>query len=132
MNAERLEIARRLVACPKWVWLPGMAAFRPDADGHLRIEAVDEYGCGVSPVVHGACERFSLSSRVPDLDDDVTRLGVLAVVRLAWGSSWIDLTILGRKWLLWRDFKGMPSQNVWIGEGETEETAMLVALEAAP
>ena len=135
MNAERLEIARRLVACPKWVWLPGMAAFRPYHAGHLRIESTHESGFGMSPVLYGSCSWFSLSGLVPDLDDVLTRMGVLAVVRMALGdyevaAYWqLQNDASGRgQWVVGQPF---PSTVRGLGYGPTEIEAILDALESA-
>ena len=135
MNAERLEIARRLVACPKWVWLPGMAAFRPYHAGHLRIESTHESGFGMSPVIYGSCSWFSLSGLVPDLDDDLTRMGVLAVVRMALGdyevaAYWqLQNDASGRgQWVVGQPF---PSTVRGLGYGPTEIEAILDVLESA-
>lgn len=134
MNAEELEIARRLVACPKWAWLPGMAAFRPYQAGHLRIESTHESGFGMSPVIYGSCSWFSLSGLVPDLDDDLTRLGVLEVVRRAWNNPLVcpyPVKMNGAQW--WN--VGIPwdsNGGTLCGTGPTELDALLAAMESAP
>lgn len=88
MNAEKLEIARRLVACKGWAWLPGMVAVRLDGDeavSSIRVDVMDDV---VQMAIHGTSTgghavRFPVRGRTPDLSDDLTRLGVLAVVRRA-------------------------------------------------
>ena len=149
MNVERLEIARRLVACPKWVWLPGMAAFRPYHAGHLRIESTHESGFGMSPVIYGSCSWFSLSGLVPDLDDDLTRIGVLAVVRQALGDPGSHLVVHethamcpsgsgnlvpARWWALANGAGEKVTKNNGrtFMAGPTELDALLAAMESAP
>ena len=130
MNARRLEIARRLVACKGWVWLPGMVALRLDGGEvivRIRIEIIDE-GCAV--VRH---ERYGLRGMIPALSDDLTRLGVLAVVRRACGhlacvespavSGLLRLSTDSAPWRV--HFRG------GIAIGDTEEEALLSALESA-
>lgn len=135
MNAEQLAIARRLVACPRWVWLPGMAAFRPYHAGHLRIESTHESGFGMSPVFHGSCSWFSLSGLVPDLDDELTRLGSLAVVRRAHRDKFIGITKAGNEWAVTMAYTEIISGEARMAilcRGSTEIEALCLALEAAP
>jgi hypothetical protein len=82
-----------------------------------------------------------MHDNVPDLDDDLTRLGVLAVVRLAWGDDRMVTSVHG-------DIGDRPSQCHWMvttfdgrcgaddewwsGIHATELDALLAALEAAP
>ena len=138
MNAEELEIARRLVACKGWVWLPGMIACdvsRPTtwrrrllSQGKVfgwKFDAID------GPVPRGPWR--NLDGWVPDLSDDLTRLGVLAVVRRAWGDKTasvraVDCYPLSATWT-W--IAGQPGVRR-VGHERTELAALLAALEAAP
>ena len=122
MNAERLETARRLVACPKWVWLPGMAArgiSGMTVFGRIREEQYVPPG-----------------TLLPDLDDDLTRLGVLALVRQAWNHP--RLGIVAGRVGLWcvseprKDEDTHPLAVALRWQASTEEDALLAALEAAP
>ena len=133
MNAEELEIARRLAACKGWVWLPGMIACdvsRPTtwrrrllSQGKVfgwKFDAID------GPVPRGPWR--NLDGWVPDLSDNLTRLGVLAVVRRAWGQD--DLAAR-------RDGSGtwavIPENSEWwSGCRDSELEALTRALEAAP
>ena len=146
MNAERLDIARRLVACPKWVWLPGMRAIQPADPRHTESARLTYSIAGTRFgtdshnndrtmwVFDGMYQCLGAWPWLPDLDDDLTRLGVLAVVRRAWGPMAYVETPSGT------DRYGMPvvrpawrvlfGGNVWVGP--TEESAMLAALDAAP
>lgn len=131
MNAERLEIARRLVACPKWVWLPGMVALHMDGKyetARIRVDVIDEW-CALR---HG--ERWNLRNMLPDLDDELTRLGVLAVVRRAWGDEtacvrWVCRDPFPPMWV-WEAGEGMSRCTGF--ENESALGAMLAALEAEP
>lgn len=133
MNAERLGIARRFAACPKWEWFAGMVALRLDGDevvSSIRIDVLDDV---VSMAFHGTSTdghavRFPVRGRVPDLDDDLTSLGVLAVVRRAWNDPtasvrFVDRTPLESVW---------ECRGRWVCYGATEELALLAALESAP
>ena len=132
MNAEELEIARRLVACKGWVWLPGMLTVRDDAQP-LRLEFVDEPGWGMTQTVENNRHVFSLASRLPDLSDDLTRLGVLAVVRRAWGDKTASVRAVDCYPLsaMWTWIAGQPGVRR-VGHERTELGALLAALEAAP
>lgn len=150
MNAERLEIARRLVACKGWAWLPGMlrrnprhpeawqriiAASDPSQGGNVRISAAcverSITGALTLPMVCEWVESVGDCLHLPDLDDDLTRLGMLAVVRRAWGEPFCGT---GQEWC-----DGIGDTGRWscyvVGvefNGDTEEAALLAALEAAP
>lgn len=130
MNAERLKIARRLVACPKWVWLPGMHAVAERRDWPGMGIRVDEARDGW--LFYGRASNAEASMRpggmVPNLDDDLTLLGVLAVVRLAWEAPSGSVRFVDRHPLdsVW-EYRGR-----WVCCGPTEEEALLSALESAP
>ena len=127
MNAGRLKIARRLVACPKWVWLPGMVALHMDgkyATARIRVDVIDEW-CALR-----RGERWNLRNMLPDLDDDLTRLGVLAVVRLAWSMP--NLGVWGANRLHPVQGWACGEANGRIHPADTEIEALLAALEAAP
>lgn len=142
MNAEEIEIARRLVACKRWIWLAGMqmvvdrcmecrpvCAFTGSVN---RIVSVDDGLFGAHKVgrISGPVLDGGLHDNIPDLSDELTRLGVLAVVRRAWGMPHCGL---------WGNNRLGPSLRWACGEangriftGETELAALLAALEAAP
>lgn len=123
MNERRLEIARRLVACNGWVWLPGMQISGSRA---LRIFGVYD-DCAVV-MGHSHCAMvMSTIDVLPDLDDDLTRLGVLAVARQAWNDETASVRFIDRHPLdpMW-EYRGR-----WVCYGSTEEEALLSALESA-
>ena len=149
MNAECLEIARRLVACKGWVWLPGMLRRNPrQPEAWQRIISVSDLSPAGNVLISAACVERSITGamtlpmvcewvesagdclHLPDLDDDLTRLGVLAVVRRA--RSMPNLGVWGANRL-------HPAQGWTCGEAngrihpaDTEIEALLAALEAAP
>lgn len=138
MNAELTEIARRFVACPGWVFLPGMLA---RLDGALSpvtcrvVEVVGRDSCfGVSD---GAAPRgfvsYYLGSSIPDLDDPVTAAGILPVVRRAWGRDmWVREDEEGG-YICEALCKSPALMSIErFGVGPSEILALLAALEAAP
>lgn len=145
MNEKRLEIARRLVACPKWVWLPGMAYVSTRRNDKMRrgrlalapnggdcFKAAEDWYHG-DEFEDRDPDEFGKWRWLPDLDDDLTRLGVLAVVRRACGHlacvespAVVGLLRLSTDSVPWRvHFRG------GIAIGDTEEEALLSALESA-
>lgn len=127
MNAEETELARRFVACKGWVWLPGMLA-----PGRGRVCSVDGetlYFAGTDGRFNGDWEDHQC---LPDLDDAVTRAGLLEVVRRAWGDpdAYARPCFSGRGWAV--DFSRRVSESAPRVGGATELAALLAALEAAP
>lgn len=122
MTPERLEIARRLrPILDKHGWPMGMRLGVPD-DGCL-IRA-GRMGGGWGPR-----EVDMYPTAIPDLDDDLTRLGLLAVVRRAWGNPDLTTMRVVDGWYL----TGVPDDQpaLWFSNGApTEEAALLAALEA--
>jgi hypothetical protein len=79
---------------------------------------------------NGVCWRGWL----PDLEDPLTRIGVIVVVRLAWGAH-VDLfrqAHLHRSEVFNAVVPNDATRTVTVYEGPTEEAALLAALEAAP
>jgi hypothetical protein len=143
MNAERLNIACRLVACPKWMWLPGMQMVvhgcmecRPlcalagsvnrivSSDGGFRSHKAGHVS---GPTLDGG-----MHDNVPDLDDDLTRLGVLAVVRRAWDDDSIGVVRMSDGWHVTRGMILGSWIATIVGGAPTEEDALQAALQVAP
>ena len=140
MNAEELAIARRFAACPKWVWLQGMRAVQPvktrvadfarltccvAGNSFMTDRRLDE---GQVWVFDGLQQCRGDFPWVPDLDDELTRLGVLAVVRRALGMPSLAAVLGDDGWYLF----GVPSNRpelLWSTASEIE--ALCFALEAA-
>ena len=158
MNAEELEIARRLVACKGWAWLPGMQAvnsiyvrrvlrvdgeralmgYQYETRSHWHYIDPAHYQRREGPRERAGHADFDEGRGlgalgIPDLSDDLTRLGVLAVVRRAWGDKTasvraVDCYPLSATWT-W--IAGQPGVRR-VGHERTELAALLAALEAAP
>lgn len=133
MDAERLRIAREFAVDRRFRWLPGMR----EADGD-RVVAVGERD--VCLAEEGATCDDNLatwvpqSACVPDLDDDLTRLGLLAVVRAAHKDPSIGITKAGDEWCVTMAYVEIVSGDARTGilrRGPTEEAALLAALQAA-
>lgn len=107
MTEDNIALAKRLVACKGWRWMPGMAdtwgGRVREGDGIDRIKAL------------------------PDLTDPATLGCLLALVREAWGDPKAYVRA-GRGWEWVTDFyvERRPPH------GETEAEALVAALEAAP
>ena len=63
---------------------------------------------------------------IPDIDDDLTRLGVLAVLRAAWGDETMAPVRTHGEWMV-----TLPP-GWYMGAVDSEVSALLAALEAAP
>ncbi len=134
MDAETMEIARRLVGCKRWKWLRGM-----NTQAHGVVCGVDGADAWCADGAGTHCGIWLTSALLPDLDDDMTRLGVLAVVRQAWEDQTMHVRIVDA-WNAYGEHRGW--KYVWcsaseyltaeIGEHRSELAAMLAALEAAP
>ena len=164
MNAEELEIARRLVACKGWEWLEGMqVVWCPEAcdgrecesecrgmcaDAWYRLCFKDKHEDRWGTPYHTSFVEWDRNrpetwddwlvlekdgSMVPDLSDDMTRLGVLAVVRRAWGDKTASVRAVDCYPLsaMWTWIAGQPGVRR-VGHERTELGALLAALEAAP
>ena len=138
MNKKRMEIARRFAACQKWVWLRGMSVRSGDHpcerwlfDGEAWVS--DEGDTYRLPDLCAPASLLLAVANGPDLDDDLTRIGVLAVVRRACGhlacvespavSGLLRLSADPAPWRV--HFRG------GIAVGDTEEEVLLSVLESA-
>ena len=159
MNAEELEIARRLVACKGWAWLPGMQAvnsiyvrrvlrvdgeralmgYQYETRSHWHYIDPAHYQRREGPRERAGHADFDEGRElgalgIPDLSDDLTRLGVIEVMQRAWGAPYSypepvelfdsDGVVAGASWRV-----RVPGRKF---EGDTELGALLAALEAAP
>ena len=135
MDAETLDLARRFAACPKWVWLPGMIACdvsRPTTWRRRLLSQGEVFGWKFDavdgPVPRGPWR--NLDGWVPDLSDDLTRIGVLAVVRRAWRDDSIGITKAGDEWAVTMAYTKIASGDARMAilrSGPTELGALLAA-----
>ena len=150
MNAETAAIARRLVACKRWewLWLPGMAdvrgrrVIRTDEDGTPSawcVTGIDGFPRMLTGFGTPAWAFSEWDGAVPDLDDELTRAGVLPVVRLALGVPTLTTIALGvsdPEWdgsiYEWR-LAGIPDSmpELWRVRGASEIEVLCLAMEAA-
>ena len=141
MRPDQIDLARRLVACRGWRWMPGMSARR--WSGHGEVSAV-------ARVSAPARETPWLSEGwLPDLTDPATLGCILALVREAWRcpTAYVRQSTSRRvsdgafAWEvcdLWLDAEACRALGVdregtvgsW-GHG-SEAEALVAALEAAP
>ena len=138
------ELGARIVACKGWRWRPGMLLSSPV--GASRVVVVEPDWLALDDLM-GSGRGVHPSRALPDIDDPVTRGGLLELVRKASGDpgahafprfdgSWCALVALdaeqpGRMgWRLRRTSTGMR----WLAEfsAPTEAEALVAALEAAP
>jgi hypothetical protein len=87
MTEHQIALARRAAAAPGWRWLPGM----------LTACRVRVHECGPDYIIGhrpgptkdggGMVDTIDLFGFVPDLSDDLTALGLLALVRERWGTT---------------------------------------------
>ena len=126
------ELAKRLVACKHWRWMPGMLA-QSESQGAARIYYVGHDGwislCGGYP--HSATFHAK-RLEYPILSDPATVGCILALVREAWGDQ--QAYAIGfRQDVSWTVTLVSPvtDEQFWF-DGATEVEALLAALEAAP
>jgi hypothetical protein len=123
------DLARRVMACKHWRWLPGMR----DTDGRIYC------GCGEWADMEefaGLVLTAGSDDPLPDLTDALTRLGgLLALVREVWGrpmlvAYYAPLTT-GQGWYVGDRFCGGRDYPIVEAPSATEEEALVAALEAA-
>ena len=123
MTIQHEALARRVVACPRWRWMPGMLRLR-DAPGKAdhgkregRVEARDDWSYAEWPCL-------------PDLTDPATLGCLLALVREAWGDPCVSARAYCGYWGVLRPNGDL---SCWhLARGSTEADALVAALEAAP
>lgn len=144
-------IGREAAACPAFRWLPGMLMRTLERTRGDQSRTVIECayrldGCETlykeSDILANEGRHLEepdeeVFDRWPDLDDDLTRLGLLALVRKAWSDpeafvrARSSLTPSMDKIARWAVFPGDGSAGLY-GTGPTEKAALVAALKAAP
>ena len=121
MTLELEALARRLVACPRWRWMPGMLWSIGPQPGWVRAST----GRVLSALEDGGPVRAPRSC-LPDLTDPAT-LGCLAsLVREAW-SGLVVISLGAGWWSVQTNFKDWDQDNT-----KSFVDALVAALEAAP
>lgn len=131
MTPDQIDLARRLVACPRWRWLPGMLWSIGPQPGWVRAST----GRVLSAHEDGGPVRAPKSC-LPDLTDPATAGCLLALVREAWGDTrlvaiYCEAAYPGQSegWAVQRADGRLPVAGE---DHETEAAALVAALEAAP
>ena len=112
------ELAKRLVACKRFRWMPGVRWLMLRAEGTLL---------GSGRVPDGPALFFNSEGRLPDLNDPGTIGCLLALVRKAWDDPLICVAVdnTGCGW--WVNGRNVP-MTLYGSEAE----ALVATLEAAP
>ena len=149
MTEHEIALARRAVAAPGWRWLPGMAAIgRNGAKWRLYMGSGGVLCAQGEGDAGGYCAGWSsewaeILGALPNLADDLTALGLLALVRERWGPDVYLVQVKAyngrdRRWTLARGTSptllvGMNADSVLCYvSAETEVEALVVALEVTP
>ena len=156
--SNELELARRVVACKAWRWIPGMLAlFDPELVPRVIGSFAVDYGLRhrVTNVVpggwHGVTEYHadypdaehenesgSSPTSLPDFSDPLTAAGLLLLVREAYNAPEACTGRAGAYWYVYpRVDNGLdqdtePIGMTWNDKHTTELAALVAALEAAP
>lgn len=118
------QLARRAVACDGWEWLRGMRVRTEPGQECYRLIGYDnggwQAGVDASPEAR-PLDLDRLQDCLPDFDDDLTAMGLLVLVRRAYGRRVVC--------------EPLPSDAIgWLCEGcygASEAEALVGALEGA-
>ena len=125
MTEEEMETARAFVACPRWVWLPGMRA-----DCGYRLVRKDGSLWWVARWDEARLSCISLRASIPDITDPATLGCIRHIVVDVLGIVDWDLTQAGSAgWYFGFVTLGGDDFDFW---GNTEAEPLLRALQAAP
>ena len=129
------DLAKRLLACPRFRWMLGMGVENPNGVPH-RIVVVEAPPLGTLIYQKGRGITGLLRSEVPDLTDPATLGCLLALVREAHKQPNAYARLRRNP----RSFEGLywevlANAEEWresaLGHGSTEAAALVAALEAA-
>ena len=132
MTEAQIALARRAVAAPGWRWMRGM---RIANTKFARVVAVrDGAPCGAEEGPTGDDNAAVwldewTTPMLPDLNDPLTGLGLLALVRERWGMPNLAAVRKDGAWMLWAG--GLPD-GLYRLRSATELELMVLALEATP
>ena len=132
MTPELTELARRVVACPRWRWMPGMRL----ECGDILLWSDDQHWhcCGDNQNwIRWRHDRIGQAERgsLPDLTDPATLGCLLALVREAWKSPVAQVSPSLPDGYLWTCYINDEAEDRLFRE-KTEAEALVAALEAAP
>lgn len=126
MTDEELKIARALVKCSAWKWLPGMLLRDLTRSKRGRVHKVGNDWVvyfGINSESRYRCETVGYSV-VPDITDPATLGCIVRLVRDARSAPSASTLKVSTGWSVWSDKR--------LGLGRTEAEALLRALQAAP
>jgi hypothetical protein len=143
MTEEQAKMAREFVACPRWRWVPGMAALGRASVGKadpLAVWRVEDVYCRLPLMLESVrmrklevCTRKSaIYDAVPWLPDPATGLLLIHVVRAAHEDQDISVVKMPAAWVVVRGMESDGPVIVTDWRGPTSEAALLAALQAAP
>ena len=138
------DLARRAVACPRWKWMPGMAATGPgwfetaricetDSDhapvlweyrGYMRGPCASPRNADISP--------WEYPDAAPVLTDAATQGCIIALLDEAYGEWWAEPPASPNKRGRWAVYVWNGYLTRRIATGATRIEALIAALEAAP
>lgn len=152
MRDEQIALARRVVACKGWRWMPGMLTQNgsriydviadDDCYGDTNChEWQNEHGWGINrcdyhrgrPLAETSAGHLWLDVVLPDLTDPATVGCLLTLVREAWDCDGMHTRRGGTSNKQWHvRYDGSRSKQKAVGIGYSEAEALVAALEAAP
>lgn len=121
MIEANVVLARRLVACKSWRWMPGMRSVPTEGMITAPLRLTDDHDWP-----------HDLGLRSPDLTDPATLGCLLALVREAWGMPTGITVSYSSDDGLWGVSWSGATHGGWCGRGKTEAEALVASLEAAP